>query len=126
MLCYVFISCSHIYSLKSIETVRLNTNFPEQNRVLCSVCICVCASGYIVVCKYELAGKVELYAAVLGFLPMSKHLAKVGTRCACTHTHAHIHNCMLYKVPTDVMATPYPQQEGRCSVPKKCHGNFFF
>lgn len=67
------------------------------------------------------------FPAVLGFLPVSKHLAEVGTKCPShTHTLTHLYNCMLYKVPIGVMATPYPQQEGRCPVPKKCHGNFFF
>lgn len=41
-------------------------------------------------------------------------------------TRPHIHNYMLYKVPVVVMETPYPELEGRCCVPKKCHGNFFF
>lgn len=41
-------------------------------------------------------------------------------------TRPHIHNYMLYKVPIVVMETPYPELLGRCSVPKKCHGNFFF
>lgn len=41
-------------------------------------------------------------------------------------TRPHIHNYMLSKVPVVVMETPYPELEGRCCVPKKCHGNFFF
>lgn len=41
-------------------------------------------------------------------------------------TRPHIHNYMLYKVPIVVMETPYPELLGRCCVPKKCHGNFFF
>lgn len=73
-----------------------------------------------------------LVRLLLTFPPMSEHLAGVGAGClsrvknTCTHPHTHIHNCMLYNVPTDVMATPYTQQEGRCSEPNKCHGNFFF
>lgn len=81
----------------------------------------------------ELAGNVELrdFVTILRLPPVFEHLAEVGTTCSScsrwrTCTRPHIHNYMLYKVPIVVMETPYPELLGRCCVPKKCHGNFFF
>lgn len=89
----LFISCSHIYYLKIIETVILNA--PLQ-----CVHLCMCAGGYSGV--YEFPGKVELagFATALGFLLVSKHLAEVGHHarrhtCACTHAHTYTIVCFI-------------------------------
>lgn len=70
--------------------------------LLCSVCICVCVLGDVVVCMQEFPGKVELagFATALGFLLVSKHLAEVGHRarrhtCACAHAHTYTIVCFI-------------------------------
>lgn len=97
MLCYVFISCSHLYSLRGIETGSLNVKpsrgEPGRDSAVYAF-VYMCVSEDVAVCKHELAGKVELagFGAVLGFLPVSKHLAEVGTRCPSrTHTHTQLY-----------------------------------
>jgi len=97
-------------------TVRKETRCREQNRAGQEGALWsrLCVTGYT---YWSVSGSWRAKfnsAAVLGFLPASKHLAEVGTRCplhAHTHTQTHTHtHTLTYTIVCFIRCPPMSWQ----------------